>query len=65
MKFYTGIGTADSKDGIFQKHEKQAANIASALNQDALEIYIKQSKNQALGSSNQMQVDNEVLHEEE
>ena len=43
VRLNTGIGTADSKNGIFSREEKQAANLASELGQDMLDLYIKSS----------------------
>ena len=43
VRLYTGIGTADSKNGIFSREEKQAANLSSELGQDMLDIYIESS----------------------
>lgn len=44
VRLYTGIGTADNKNGIFSRQEKQAASLASDLGQDLLDLYIKSTR---------------------
>ena len=41
VSLYSGIGTVESEDGIFSREQKWAANQASHLSQDALELYAK------------------------
>ncbi len=38
VRLYTGTGSQASKDGIFNKEQKWAANRASGLNQDASDL---------------------------
>ena len=57
VRLYTGTGAQTSKDGIFRREQKWAANRASGLNQDALDL---QMKEQWADSDASMQVDNEA-----
>jgi len=38
VRLFTGVGTSTNIDGVFTRDEKRAANLASSLNQDALEF---------------------------
>ena len=38
VRLYTGDGSHTSKDGIFSQNEKYAAQKASGLNRDALDL---------------------------
>ena len=39
VRYFTGIGNYASKDGVFNRQEKSAANFASGLSKDALDLH--------------------------
>ena len=38
VRYFTGIGMKRSEDGVFTREEKSAANFASGLSKDALDL---------------------------
>lgn len=43
VHLFTGVGSVAGKDGIFSREQKWAANKASGLSQDALDLQMKES----------------------
>lgn len=59
VHLFTGVGSVAGKDGIFSREQKWAANRASGLSQDALDLQMKESKRP--GAAGQMQVDESMM----